>query len=87
MDKYRCMMCGHVYDPAKGESKAFTTILCNFEHMDDYQCKPGADVAVKPGTPFSALPADWKCPTCGYPKSYYQKVVPDTLHAMRTVTY
>ncbi|MFY9981397.1 MAG: rubredoxin [Methanoregula sp.] len=87
MDTYRCMMCGHIYDPAKGEPKAFQTILCNFEHMDDYQCKPGAEMSVKAGTSFSALPGDWKCPTCGHPKSYYQKVVPDTLASMRTVSY
>ncbi|MDD1702712.1 MAG: rubredoxin [Methanoregula sp.] len=87
MDKYRCMMCGHVYDPAKGEPAAFKTILCNFENMEDYQYKPDAEMAVKPGMDFSALPADWKCPTCGHPKSYFRKVVPDTLASMRTISY
>ncbi len=69
MDKYVCMMCGHVYDPAVGESKAFTTILCNSTEMDQYQCKIMSAAPIKAGTDFAALPADWKCPTCGYPKS------------------
>ena len=89
MDKYECMMCGHTYDPAKGENKVFTTILCNSSQMESYQCKPGEikNAYIKPGTDFSALPADWKCPTCGYPKSYYRKQSPDTLTAMRTINY
>ena len=87
MDKYVCTMCGHVYDPAKGETKAFTTILCNSNDMSQYQCKMELPAPIKPGTDFSSLPADWKCPTCGYPKSYYRKQVPDTLAAMRTISY
>jgi rubredoxin len=42
---------------------------------------------IKAGTDFSKLPADWVCPTCGYPKSYYRKVEPDPLTAMRTINY
>jgi rubredoxin len=87
MDKYVCMMCGHVYDPAVGESKAFTTILCNSTEMDQYQCKIMSATPIKAGTDFADLPKDWKCPTCGYPKSYYRKEVPDTLTAMRTISY
>ena len=87
MDKYECMMCGHVYDPANGESKAFTTILCNSTEMDQDQCKIMSAEPIKAGTDFSALPGDWKCPTCGYPKSYYRRVVPNTLTAMRTISY
>jgi rubredoxin len=87
MDKYVCTMCGHIYDPAVGETKGFTTILCNTDRMNEYECKMVAASPIKPGTDFSALPADWKCPTCGYPKSYYRKLAPDTLAAMRTITY
>jgi rubredoxin len=88
MDMYRCMMCGHIYDPAVGETKAFNnTILVNTDRMEEYEGKVMASQPIKPGTPFSALPADWRCPTCGYPKSYYQKVAPDTLTAMRTISY
>ena len=77
MDAYRCMMCGHIYDPAVGETKAFNnTILVNTDRMEEYEGKVMASQPIKPGTPFSALPADWRCPTCGYPKSYYQKVAP-----------
>jgi rubredoxin len=87
MDKYVCMMCGHTYDPAVGETKAFTTILCNSKTMDkdDYRIMSAAPI--KAGTDFSSIPADWKCPTCGYPKSYYRKQVPDNLTAMRTISY
>ncbi len=87
MDKYVCMMCGHVYDPAVGETKAFTTILCNSDTMEKYECKIMSADPIKAGTDFAALPADWKCPTCGHPKSYYRKQVPDTLAAMRTISY
>jgi len=87
MDKYICTMCGHTYDPVKGETKAFTTILCNFPDMESYQCKIMSSAPIKPGTDFAKIPADWKCPSCGYPKSYYRKAVPDTLAAMRTINY
>ena len=87
MEKYRCTMCGHVYDPAVGETKAFSTILCNTDRMEQYECKVMAATPIPPGTDFSKLPADWKCPSCGHPKSYYRKVEPDTLTAMRTINY
>jgi rubredoxin len=80
-------MCGHIYDPAKGEARPFVTILCNTDNMDQYECKPMAKPYVAAGTDFSTLPADWKCPGCGYPKSYYRKHVQDTLHSMRTISY
>ena len=28
---------------------------------------------IPPGTPFSKLPADWKCPTCGADKTMFKK--------------
>jgi rubrerythrin len=74
-------------DPAGGETKAFNTILCNTDRMEQYECKIISPTPIKPGTDFARLPADWKCPACGYPKSYYRKVVPDTLTAMRTISY
>ena len=88
MDKYVCMMCGHIYDPAVGETKAFNnTILVNTDRMALYENKVMAAAPIKAGTDFSKIPADWKCPSCGHPKSYYRKVVPDTLTAMRTINY
>ena len=59
MDKYGCMMCGHIYDPAVGETKAFTTILCNTDRMEQYQCKIMSAAPIKAGTDFSKIPADW----------------------------
>jgi rubredoxin len=82
MDKYVCMMCGHIYDPAVGETKAFNnTILALYEN------KVMAAEPIKAGTDFSKIPADWKCPSCGHPKSYYRKMEVDTLTAMRTISY
>jgi rubredoxin len=87
MDKYVCMMCGHTYDPAVGETKAFSTILCNSDRMEQYECKVMAANPIKAGTDFKNIPADWKCPSCGHPKSYYRKMEVDTLSAMRTISY
>ena len=47
--KYVCPVCGHVYDPEKGDP----------------------DHGIAPGTKFEDLPADWKCPKCGQPKSAF----------------
>lgn len=52
--------------------------------MDKYECSicgyvydPAAgdpDNGVAPGTKFEDLPEDWVCPTCGAPKSEFNKV-------------
>jgi len=42
MKKYKCTVCGYIYDPAQGD--------------------PTQGIA--PGTPFEALPAEWRCPRC-----------------------
>jgi rubredoxin len=52
MTKYVCLICGHEYNPEKGE--------------------PVQGIA--PGTPFSALPADWTCPVCGSEKKLFKEV-------------
>ncbi len=52
MTKYRCTVCGYIYDPALGDP----------------------DNGVKPGTPFSALPDGWVCPSCGAGKSEFEEV-------------
>jgi len=86
MDRYVCKMCGHIYDPAKGEGKPFKVMLCDSSKMDEYQCSREPNVLyVAPGTDFTSLPADWKCPVCGYPKSYYQKIEAEPLAALRTI--
>ena len=89
MDKYRCMMCGHVYDPAKGEAKGFEVILCNSATMGLSGCTTEGDLKqyIAAGTDFASLPGDWKCPTCGYPKSYYRKEEIDTMSSMRTISF
>ncbi len=59
-EKYKCSVCSYIYDPAKG----------------DPQGHPVGDPnsGIKPGTPFSALPDDWVCPTCGADKSAFDPV-------------
>jgi rubredoxin len=52
--------------------------------MDKYECSicgyvydPAAgdpDNGVAPGTKFEDVPEDWVCPTCGAPKSEFNKV-------------
>jgi rubredoxin len=51
--------------------------------MDKYECSicgyvydPAVgdpDNGIAPGTSFDALPEDWVCPTCGAPKSEFNK--------------
>lgn len=40
--KYKCEVCGYVYDPHKGDPEN----------------------GIEPGTEFSDLPDDWRCPVC-----------------------
>jgi rubredoxin len=75
-------MCGHVYDPAKGEAKKYTILLTGVGETGSAQAD---GQFVKPGTDFSALPADWKCPVCGVNKSYFRKQMPERLASMRTM--
>ena len=52
--------------------------------MDKYECSicgyvydPAVgdpDNGVAPGTKFEDIPEDWVCPTCGAPKSEFNKV-------------
>lgn len=49
MEKYVCINCGYIYDPAEGD----------------------VDAGISPGTPFSALPENWKCPICYVGKSEF----------------
>jgi rubredoxin len=50
MQKMQCGICGHVYDPGKG------------------------DAGVAPGTPFEAVPDEWRCPICGAEKSKFMPI-------------
>ena len=52
MDKYRCTVCGYVYDPQLGDPRN----------------------GIDPNTPFNSLPDNWRCPTCGAEKVFFQKI-------------
>ncbi len=85
MDTYICRMCGHVYDPAKGEAKMYSILLTGVGEASE-QSKAVTGPYIKSKTDFTALPGDWKCPVCGYPKASFQKKVPERLASMRTIS-
>jgi rubredoxin len=63
-------------NPSKAEKEAmivakYVCNVCGYEY-DPADGDP--DNAVKPGTPFSDLPADWLCPICGAGKENFEKV-------------
>lgn len=85
MDLYVCKMCGHIYDPEKGEAKSFSRVLCDSGKARCEITEGEPSPYVKPGTDFSMLPANFRCPVCGYPKSYYRKQVSEPLKGLRTI--
>ena len=85
MDLYACSMCGHIYDSVKGEPKVFNKLLCDSGKISCGVLGDKAAPYVKTGTDFTALPEDWKCPVCGYPKKYYRRITPEPLKAIRTI--
>ena len=68
MDKYTCMMCGHIYDPAVGETKAFSTILCNTDRMEEYECKVMAAKPIPPRDRFQEYPGRLEVPLLRSPE-------------------
>ncbi len=48
--KYKCNVCGYIYDPEEGDP----------------------DNGILPGTEFSEIPEDWRCPVCGVTKSEFE---------------
>jgi rubredoxin len=39
MDKYKCMVCGYIYDPAKGDPDSGINPGTSFEQLpDDWTC-------------------------------------------------
>jgi rubredoxin len=44
---------------------------CDYIYIPEYGDPQGG---VAPGTPFEELPDTWKCPSCGVPKSMFQKI-------------
>jgi len=46
-------------------------LICGHEYNTE-KGEPGQNIP--PGTPFSALPADWVCPVCGSEKKFFKEV-------------
>ena len=82
MDTYICRMCGHVYDPVKGEAKKSTDTSDGCRRNRN---SAGSWTACKSGNRFFSFPADWKCPVCGVSKSYFRKQMPERLADLRTI--
>jgi rubredoxin len=57
--------------PATAEGDAWHCELCNFIY-DEAAGLPGQGIA--PGTPWSAIPDDWKCPDCEATKKQFHAV-------------
>jgi flavin reductase (DIM6/NTAB) family NADH-FMN oxidoreductase RutF/rubredoxin len=56
-------------DKVEMEGK-YTCSVCGYVYDPE---KGDPDSGVKPGTKFTDLPADWKCPICGADKSKFEK--------------
>ena len=51
--------------------KKYKCTICKYEY-DPAQGDPTQEIA--PGTPFEALPADWKCPRCKHGKEKFEPI-------------
>jgi len=47
----------------------FICTVCEYVYDED---KGDPDSGIKPGTKFSDIPVDWKCPICGVDKTMFQ---------------
>lgn len=46
----------------------YACTMCSYGYHPD---KGDPDNGILPGTPFEALPDDWRCPWCGAPKDQF----------------
>jgi flavin reductase (DIM6/NTAB) family NADH-FMN oxidoreductase RutF/rubredoxin len=51
-----------------GSGETSVCSVCQYEYVPE---KGDPEHGVAPGTPFDALPPDWKCPICGSPKEVF----------------
>jgi rubredoxin len=65
MDKYQCMLCGHVYDPAEGDSTQGIAPDTKFEELPESWICPDCGAPKDQygrcdgrGTHYSAVPID-----------------------------
>lgn len=69
MAKYKCNVCGLIYDSEKGEpDSGFRLFRKGNVEWEDYR------EFVEPGTPFEKLPESWVCPDCGATKDHFEKI-------------
>lgn len=63
-----------------------STEVVDFKSLDRHECsacgyvyepvKGDSEQGVSPGTAFTELPSDWRCPVCGARKAQFQNVGP-----------
>lgn len=64
MDKWECLVCGYVYDPAVGVPDSGIPAGTPFEDLpDDWVCSSEG-----------CRPVDWVCPECGAEKDMFEKL-------------
>lgn len=51
--------------------KKYKCKLCGYIYSPE-EGEPKSNIA--PGTPFEEIPVNWKCPSCGLPKSKFIEV-------------
>lgn len=54
------------------EMKKYKCTTCGYVYDPE---KGDPKQGIYPGTPFEELPASWKCPKCGMPKSAFEPVL------------
>lgn len=58
-------------NPTDDASRRYRCIVC--DHIYD-PAVGDPETGIPPGTPFSALPADWVCPECGVTKEDFEQI-------------
>ena len=70
MDKYVCIICGYIYDPAEGDPENGIDPGTPFEELpEDWTC-PACGVGKEY---FEDIPDSWTCPACGVGKEHFEK--------------
>ena len=76
MKRWRCTICGHIYDPAEGDPDTGVPAGTPFESLPESWVCPDCvpDTGVPAGTPFESLPESWVCPDCGATKQDFEEM-------------
>ena len=74
MSKWKCSVCGYIYDSEKGIPEKGIEAGTEFEDLpDDFKCPCKVCGYVYEGDDFEDLPDDWVCPLCGVGKDQFEE--------------